>query len=197
MCQRFGERNELPNDPIDFDDILEDYTKAFERPAFLFENVNTGEGRIMIFSTVTNIRRMANSTILLLDGTFKIAPVGFSQVFTIHGSVGEGTQRKFLPFVHILLPNKSEKTYKRALKLLRNEANDHGINLKPQIILTDFEAAEINAAKRVFREAEQFGYFFHFTKNLWKKVQKFGLAGAFRKELRVKLVSVSCKPWPS
>lgn len=49
------------------------------------------------------------------------------------------------------------------------------------LILTDFEKAEIVAAQRVFRQSTLKGCYFHFTKNLWKRLQKMGHTKGYSK----------------
>lgn len=43
------------------------------------------EGEIIIFATETNLRMLAQTSIVFMDGTFKSAPRLFAQLFTIHG----------------------------------------------------------------------------------------------------------------
>lgn len=141
----------------------------------------------MIFSTAANLTSLGQAQILILDGTFSSTPKGFRQVFTIHASVGNDAARKFMPFVHMLLPDKAETTYKKALKLVKNAAAENGVTLDPRVVLTDFEKAEINAVKKVFPDAVQYGCFFHLTKSWWRRMQKLGLTGKYCKSIRMQL----------
>lgn len=151
------------------------------------KNVRFNSGRIMLFTTVQNLQRLAQSKVFIMDGTFSSAPNGFAQIFTIHGSVGEQVHRKFLPFAHFLLPDKTEKTYRKSLKMIKNLAKEHKIRLDPDMILTDFEKAEIAAAQRVFKESTLKGCYFHFSKNLWKRLQKTGLTKGYNKFLKIQI----------
>lgn len=173
----------LPSDPADLSEIDQRYTTTYDNEPFLLKNVKVREGRIMIFSTVANLRRLSKAKIIILDGTFSSAPAEFRQIYTIHGQVSRKAPRKFLPYVHILLPSKSEAVYKKAIKALRNLTRSHGINLDPSIILTDFESAQINALRQAFPDARQQGCFFHLIKNFWKRIQKLGLTKQYSKSL--------------
>lgn len=122
ICQRQRTRAKLPPDPSDYDHIKKEFRYTFDKQRFLLKNIQCNEGRIMLFTTIPNLTRLAKAEIYIMDGTFSSAPSGFRQIFTIHGSVGQDKNRKFLPFVHFLLPDKIEGTYKKALKLLKNIA---------------------------------------------------------------------------
>lgn len=69
----------------------------------------------MLFGRGSNEDFIHLVTDIYLDGTFKIAPLLFSQVFVVCGRRGDCV----LPLVFALLPNKSQYTYKRFLQLLR------------------------------------------------------------------------------
>ena len=77
------------------------------------------------------------SNIWLVDGTFKLSPELFYQVYTIHVELNQP------PCVYVLLPNKTEKTYYRMIELLKEETNPN-----PGKILADFEKAALNALSK-------------------------------------------------
>lgn len=74
-----------------------------------------------------------------------------------------------------------------ALRAIKNIAKDSNIRLRPEIVITDFELAEINAVRAVFPESLQYGCFFHLVKNLWKKIQKLGLTSAYHSKVKVQM----------
>lgn len=75
-------------------------------------NYNLTCGRILIFSTIENLKRLMRSVTWYVDGTFKTAPSIFFQLFTILGSetqMHNGREHKFaLPYVYALLESKQE-----------------------------------------------------------------------------------------
>lgn len=177
VIQRCRKTTRLPDDPTNYDEIEPAFTRTFDGQQFLLKNVQLKEGRMMIFSTVTNLRRLSKSGTVILDGTFSSAPNEFRQIFTIHGSIGSEASPKFVPFVHALLPSKSKQVYKAALACIKSIAKDHGIVLNPPVILTDFEHGEIHAVGAVFPRSIKRGCFFHLSKNWWKKMQDLRLRG--------------------
>jgi hypothetical protein len=102
-----------------------------------------------------------------VDGTFKIAPNLFSQVFVILGSHNSGVH----PCLYALLPNKNQATYNRLLVEIKN--------LAPGIIAgsisVDFEIAIHNAFRTEFPNIEIRGCFFHLLQNMKKQVAAVGL----------------------
>ena len=71
---------------------------------------------------------------LYMDGTFQIAPRLFYQVFIIH-VFKHGQQ---FPLVYCLLPGKSRDMYNRCISILKEEAQDKGLQLHPHEIVLDY-----------------------------------------------------------
>ncbi|ODM87861.1 hypothetical protein Ocin01_18821 [Orchesella cincta] len=78
---------------------------------FLLYDSGASNKRILIFGTMKNLRHMENSTEWFSDGTFKVAPLLFDQLYTIHVL----RFQKVIPMVYALLPNRLETTYVKML----------------------------------------------------------------------------------
>jgi len=63
---------------------------------------------LLIFATDENIRTLASCNLWLMDGTFKCVPSVFSQLYTIHGEIGE----RVVPLMFAYLPKKQAATYR-------------------------------------------------------------------------------------
>ena len=109
-----------------------------------------------------NLLNLSNTW--LVNGTFKLSPDIFYQIYTIHVELNGFAP----PCVYVLLPNKTEKTYIRMIELLSEETNPN-----PGKILADFEKAALNAFNKNFSGS---------TPNIWlllrnlekdSKMQKF------------------------
>ena len=72
--------------------------------------------RILIFSTTSNINLLAMSQHWYADGTFKVVPPLFEQLYTIHGL----QDNVAVPLIYALLPNKTEETYLTLLREIKN-----------------------------------------------------------------------------
>lgn len=76
---------------------------------------------------------------------------------------------KVVPCIFALLPNKSQETYTRMFRCIKDQIP----NFKPQYLKVDFETAAINAMKDIYPSAQISGCFFSlFPGNLqkWGKV---------------------------
>jgi hypothetical protein len=129
--------------------------------------------RIFIFGTVQALQLLANSEDWFGDGTFKVCPEVFFQLYTIHAKVGE----RVLPCIYALLPNKQEVTYNRLFSEILSAVEPLGNG--PSTMMFDFERAAINAAKNIFLNVEVSCCFFHLSSNLWKHIQAHGLQARY------------------
>lgn len=185
VCQRYRRQPNIPDDPDDYAELDQNFTQTVDGRPIVLCNKKIQSGRFIIFGTVEHLRRLEASTIFIMDGTFKKTPQGFKQIYTIHGSCGTGIERAFMPFVHMLLPNKQETTYRKAFKALMRVAKRNNVNLNPKIILTDFEQATINMCQHIFPNASLHGCFFHWCQNLYKRIQKYKLSALYASDLSV------------
>ncbi|GET61757.1 uncharacterized protein LOC111040226 [Rhizophagus irregularis DAOM 181602=DAOM 197198] len=76
-------------------------------------DLTVGEEKVLIFTTTSNIKYLAQSNFWLADGTFKTVPTIFRQLYTIHGSIGSNENSQIMPLVYaLLMSNKSEVAYR-------------------------------------------------------------------------------------
>ena len=101
------------------------------------------------------------------DGTFKVVPEIFYQLYTIHCLTVNGV----IPCVYALLPNKQRQTY---LTLFRRLL---ALNprLNPRSFLIDYEQAARSAIEEVFPQVSLKGCFYHLSQSIYRKVQEEGL----------------------
>ena len=94
-------------------DVLDEFAP------FLQDSGKDDKERILIFgdATMKNLLNLSNTW--LVDGTFKVSPEIFYQIYTIHVELNGFAP----PCVYVLLPNKTEKTYNRMIELLSEETN--------------------------------------------------------------------------
>jgi len=108
------------------------------------------------------------------DGTFRTAPLLFTQVYVILAEQFGGVH----PIIFALLSDKQSKTYEKLFDML--------LKLKPGLypvsILLDFELAVINSVHKYFKNAQIFGCFFHLTKNFRKKMGELHLLSKYAKD---------------
>ncbi|KAK4884135.1 hypothetical protein RN001_000406 [Aquatica leii] len=71
--------------------IPDEYLQDSRGEPFLLFDSGLSEDRILLFSTERNLSYMEHSRQWYIDGTFKVAPPLFHQVYTIH----TGLQRRY------------------------------------------------------------------------------------------------------
>ena len=113
---------------------------------------------------------LSKNNIWMMDGTFKVAPTLFLQLYTIHVIIG-GPNGHVFPCIYALLPNKTTQTYIKLFQILK----DARPNLAPHLCIMDFELASKRALLTVFPQVSVAGCFFHLTQAVWRKVQVAGL----------------------
>jgi len=109
--QRHGAGNMLPKpvnrQAIPFLPLEHQQTSLGER--FLLFDSEVDLDRIFIFGTDQALQLLVNSEDWFGDGTFKVCPEVFFQVYTVHAKIAE----RVLPCIYALLPNKQEVTYRQ------------------------------------------------------------------------------------
>ena len=121
-----------------------------------------------MFGTKCNSQVYAKCNVWSADGTFKIAPIIFKQLFTLHGFLERDKCRRQVPLVYMLLPNKRNSTYKKAIEILKSLHR----NLNPKEIIIDFEQAFISTVVTHFPQIRMKGCHFHFGQCLYRHFQE-------------------------
>lgn len=138
-----------------------------------------------MFASKRNLEILRECDHWYADGTFKVSPTIFTQLFTILGSVpavvGDPNSEKIaLPLVYALLSSKQEVQYEAVYKAVQAAAEEYGIpDFAPKNIMSDFERAIINAALSVFPDIDVLLCFFHLKQSAYRHVQSLGLQRAY------------------
>ena len=103
----------------------------------------------------------------MADGTFKMAPQLFFQLYTIHAI----RDNLVFPCLCALLGRKNRRTYEEMWRLIKMYAP----NLNPRFCILDFELAAKSAIISAFPHIEVRGCFFHLSQSIWRKIQDLGL----------------------
>ncbi|CAB4474192.1 unnamed protein product [Rhizophagus irregularis] len=146
---------------------------------FLTRDITFDEEKIMIFCPASNLEYLQKANYWIMDGTFKMVPTLFQQMYTIHALVGGNNNSRVLPMVYALMTSKSKESYERLFQGLIEFGEENDQILIPPVIISDFEQASINAVQVEFPDSIQKGCFFHLCQNFWKKIQALGLAAEY------------------
>ena len=91
----------------------------------MFDSGADDDRRILMFGTMKNLQSLEEHSNWFIDGTFKVSPDLFVQVFTIHALIDNSA----VPLVYALLPSKEQADYVRVFGKLFELRN----TLAPQV----------------------------------------------------------------
>jgi len=157
----------LPPVPVDTTFVIPDQF----RDMLLFDS-GPGEHRMIIFGRQELLNAFGRSSFWIADGTFKVVPSLFFQMYTIHFQFTEGITPAAL---YCLLPNKTRLTYDAILREVQNLIPQ----AQPETILTDFETAAMSAFRQCYPQAHVRGCYFHLCQSVMRKVQEVGLKAQY------------------
>ena len=106
----------------------------------------------------------------MADGTFKVVPLLFGQLYTVHALVGgvyPFRDGHLLPCIYVLLPGKSSFFYRRMWNCITRLCPDSN----PDYFLVDFEQGAINTFREVWPMTYIKACFFHLSQSVYRKVQ--------------------------
>ena len=138
---------------------------------------SSDQDRVLIFATDERLVLLENNENWFIDGTFDMVPLIYTQLFTVHARLQGG---KIIPCAYVFLNSKAEVAYTQALQQLKNLCP----NLNPRTGLIDFELAIKNSLEIVFPGVQVKGCYFHFTQNIWRKIQANGLQERYQQDVQ-------------
>ena len=110
------------------------------------------------------------------DGTFSHIPQLYMQMWSIHIFY----RGKQVPVVYCLTCNKTAAVYRSIMVLLKQRALELGLVLQPHTIRSDFESGLFPAIMAEFPNTQIKGCHFHYCQDIYKTVQRLGLANYYR-----------------
>ncbi|KRX55140.1 hypothetical protein T09_6771, partial [Trichinella sp. T9] len=126
-----------------------------DRRFLLYNNVYNS---ILIFCTEENLSILSEHSVWSINGTFKIVPEWYQQMFTIHVFIAG----KLVPLVYCLTVHKNLSTYREIFDNLILKAATLGVVLQSQTIICDFEFALIPLMQMTFRGIHMQRCYFYF-----------------------------------
>ncbi|KAL3110477.1 hypothetical protein niasHT_019338 [Heterodera trifolii] len=132
-----------------------------------YEAGNENPQRILLFGRASFGRWADRMKECFGDGTFSLAPPMFYQIYTILARRGAWV----IVVCHCLLTSKSQASYERMYELLKQAWP----TFSPSSFTIDFETAARNATVNAFPGCAINFCFFHFVRNLQKKIKERSL----------------------
>ncbi|XP_034935376.1 uncharacterized protein [Chelonus insularis] len=163
-------------------DSFQDYIDILNDPQWKFFTNNQDDNKMYVstlqcgdMSHVTlygnpQLLRQIETSHLLIDATFTVVPEKpkSHQLFTILALVNDST----IPILWVLMERKTILAYTKILQHLQTVLAPQ---LKPKIIISDFEVALAVSIKKIYPEADHTGCFFHYSQALIHKLKEMKL----------------------
>ena len=113
-----------------------------------------------------------NIETFLGDGTFRVTPYPWYQVFLLHCSVGPTST---VPVCFSFLPDKCRRSYDDVFNGLASALKKRDLELSAEYFMADFETNIRDSFTNVFPEISVKGCQFYFAKSIWSFVKKSGV----------------------
>ena len=174
QIQRQVGRDALPPNPTDVN-----FSMPSNFTSFVLFDSGPGTDRLIIFGDKILLDGLGRATTWLADGTFKVVPDLFFQLYSIHFQFVGGSNPAA---IYCLLPNKTRLTYQRVMELLKLLIP----SAAPTTILTDFEVAAMQSFTAAYPNATVSGCYFHLSQSVLRKVQEFGLKSDYENDTEMR-----------
>ena len=178
----------FPRIPIGYENVIlqPQYELAENGKRFLifhqsFPTVPGGvvDNHILCFGTKTFFKKMCQAKVVHTDGTSKVCPTPYQQLFTIssfHHDDDEGyadsLDNRLLPRLYCLLSGKSQQIYETLFQLIIDKAAHWNVDISWLRSMSDFEQSIFNALTVKFPDLVKRGCHFHFCQALFRRIQR-------------------------
>ena len=143
------------------------YSYSFLRFSQDFQAKGT-PARAMLFTTEDLLKQLALASKWSVDGTHRVAPQHFSQLFITMMRVNE----KWIPAVHGLLPDHEKNSYRLQFEMIKNAMEKRGLHNNIKSIMSDFELGIQTSAQEAFPGVEIRGCRFHYGQAVWRHAER-------------------------
>uniref|UniRef100_A0A914VXP2 MULE transposase domain-containing protein n=1 Tax=Plectus sambesii TaxID=2011161 RepID=A0A914VXP2_9BILA len=132
---------------------------------FLYDSGADDEHWMLMFGTTNSIASLGRSPTIHADGTFRITPELFKQVYVLHYK----EHGRLYPGVFVLLPGKTKILYERMLNILKSF-----VRYKMTKVMMDFEFQTMQSFGDVFCVPVE-GCYFHFAQAIMRNAERFDI----------------------
>ncbi|CAF1279940.1 unnamed protein product [Didymodactylos carnosus] len=130
------------------------------------------DDRILIFASTEQLDILQSTDEFLVDGTFKVVPDIFYQLYIIYGVYRDHV----VPLIYALLRRKNAETYQRLI----NQITEFAPHWCPRSIMLDFKQACINVFDASFPTVSLSGCYFHLRQSIHHKLQALGYRNQYQ-----------------
>ena len=141
-----------PSDPQCLEDLTINgpWAENIDGNTFLIEDNMSNSDRIIIFGSKVCLSHLATSHTWMMDGTFKVVPNLFKQLYVIRSPL-EGSS---ISCVYALMTRKNEASYQYLLRTIVKKCADMGSNLNLQTRIFNLQSSDPNLQTRMFLQPQ-------------------------------------------
>lgn len=167
-------------EPTDLNFNIDESVTQIQGQNFIIKDRQFDNKRIIMMSTLNHVTILSKSDYWILDGTFKVVPCIFTQLYTLHGNIFTDDDKTF-PLVFCLCSHKDKRTYDMMFEMLVEYGAENNIVIKPKVCILDFEKAALSSLRSNFEEIIMHGCNFHLGQIIYRYAQFFFLINLFIK----------------
>jgi MULE transposase domain len=137
------------------------------------------DNHVMCFGTRTFFKNLLQAKRVHMDGTFKVCPEPFAQLFTLcsfhhDDNVGyeDDLNNRLIPRIYCLLSGKSHIIYERLFQLIIDKANYWNYNVAWEQSMSDFEYSIFNCLAVKFPNVLRRSCHFHYCQAIFRRIQR-------------------------
>lgn len=165
---RHRRKKDVVKEPNDIFFKINESLTSFDGENFVIKDCIFEENkRVILMSTLNLMTILSKSTYWILDGTFKVAPSLFTQLYTIHGNIFSDNTKTF-PLCFCLSTNKDKRTYDVMFELIAQYGQEHNLIMAPKVCILDFEKASILSLRSNFENITLHGCLFHLGQIIYR-----------------------------
>lgn len=154
---------------------LKDNNFCFAYNKYINPNYHNREEKFIIYTTIFQLKKLAESDLIYIDATFRASPRNYYQLLNIISNDKQSGIN--IPVIHIPMSHKSEFLYLKIFETIEKICQDYNIEIKmnKKACITDFEKGLRKVLRNLLGGINLRGCYFHFVKALWSKAKKLGL----------------------
>jgi hypothetical protein len=175
--RRAKSQPKVPYNATEFNELIQ---SSESLSSFFQGAITLPNGRVCgsMFANNHLLEGLRAANLIAFDGTFFVVPKQYYQLFTVFFV----HEHHFFPAVTVLMTGKSHEEYLAVYEKICDLVPE----FNPQVGMADFERASRNAAHELWDDLLVHGCFFHYSRAVFKNLQKLGLSKRFCRHLEFK-----------
>jgi MULE transposase domain len=137
------------------------------------------DNHLLCFGTKTFFKKLMKAKQVHMDGTFKVCPSPYKQLFTLcsfhhddDAGYEDSLNNRLIPRIYCLLSGKSQTVYEELFQLIIDKADQWNVDVEWEHSMSDYEASIFNALSAKFPLINSRGCHFHYCQAIFRRMEK-------------------------